>query len=87
MHCRPHTLEHLKERFKEQLENMKHLLAEDFAKPENQMYNDEIWLLRFMMNPKYSVPQCVERYRVMMRMRHNDGVTQIYEELVEISTI
>jgi len=78
----PPTLDELRERFGDTIKQMRTQLATDFAEPGNDVYDDDLWLIRFCFNPKYNVDQCVERYRKMIRTRKEDGVDKIREKLL-----
>jgi hypothetical protein len=78
---KPPAIAELKTKFAGKVQQMRELLKEDLAHPDNKIYDDDVWLIRFLFNPKYTIEQCAERYRVMIQKRKADGVDKILKDL------
>ena len=77
---RPLTVDELKTKHGGALEQVRELLKDDLAKEENAIYDDDIWILRFMMNPKYGPEKCAERYKKMIRLREENKLNAIRDK-------
>lgn len=77
----PPTIEELRTRFAREMAELRENLKPELSQPQNQRFDNEIWLLRYLLNPKYSVAQCAERYRKMIATREKDGVNEILARL------
>jgi len=77
----PPLLDDVRIRFADQLAEVRTLLKDDFALPENKMYDHDPWILRFLFNPRYTPEQCADRFRKMIQTRVDDGVNEILEEI------
>lgn len=80
----PLQLADLREKFGDKIKTIREILKEELAKEENKIYDDEIWIMRFLFNPKYSVEKCADRYLKMIEARKEDGVDEIHKKLMEM---
>lgn len=78
----PKSVEELKTKFGGALEEIRELLKDELAKEENAIYDDDIWILRFMMNPKYGPEKCAERYKKMIQLREENKLNEIREKIL-----
>jgi hypothetical protein len=73
------------ETYEKQIAEFKQLLREHHQHKHNMsMYeNDDLWILRFLLNPIYSTSECVNRYVKMIRLREENGLNHIKDLIFE----